>query len=84
MILKCFLKGFGKNTARLQQDGSYRTLVGNHLIAIHPSSVLFGRRVEAIMYNEHVYTSRNYARGVSAIQMNWIGEAVSLQTIQSA
>ncbi|EFQ99033.1 ATP-dependent RNA helicase DHX8 [Nannizzia gypsea CBS 118893] len=75
-ILTSFLTGFATNTARLLPDGSYRTLVGNQTVAIHPSSVLFGRKVEAIMYNEFVFTSRSYARGVSAVQMNWIGEVL--------
>lgn len=58
--------------ARLSSDGTYKTLVGNQTIAIHPSSVLFGKKVEAIMYNEFVYTTRSYARGVSAIQAVWL------------
>lgn len=45
-------------------------------MAIHPSSVLFGKRVEAIMYNEFVFTNRSYARGVSAVQMDWVGEVL--------
>ncbi|CUS07591.1 unnamed protein product [Tuber aestivum] len=65
-ILKCFLKGFLHNTAR--------TVVGNQAVAIHPSSVLFGKRVEAIVYHEFVYTTRAFARGVSAVEMGWIGE----------
>lgn len=76
-ILKCFLKGFAPNTARLIPDGYYRTMVGNQTVAIHPSSGLFGKKVEAIMYNEFVFTNRSYARTVSAVQMDWIGEAVA-------
>ncbi|KAL9633580.1 MAG: hypothetical protein Q9204_003336 [Flavoplaca sp. TL-2023a] len=76
-ILRCFLKGFATNTARLMPDGSYKTVVGNQLVAIHPSSGLHGKKVEAIMYNEFVFTNRSYARGVSAIQMDWVGEAIS-------
>lgn len=75
-VLKAFLKGFSLNTARLCPDGSYRTLVGNQTVAIHPASGLFGRKVEAIMYNEFVFTNRSYARGVSAVQMDWIAEAM--------
>lgn len=77
-ILKSFLTGFATNTARLFPDGSYRTIVGNQTVAIHPSSVLFGRKVEAIMYNEYVFTNRSYARGVSAVQMNWVGEVLGV------
>lgn len=77
-IVKCFLKGFKMNTARLMPDGSYKTVVGNQTVAIHPSSGLFGKKVEAIMYNEFVFTTKSYARGVSAVQMNWVGEAMGV------
>ncbi|KAL2872545.1 putative ATP-dependent RNA helicase (Hrh1) [Aspergillus lucknowensis] len=76
-ILKSFLRGFSTNTARLVPDGSYRTVVGNQTVAIHPSSVLFGKKVEAILYNEFVFTNRSYARGVSAVQLDWVGEALA-------
>ncbi|KAJ5676177.1 ATP-dependent RNA helicase prh1 [Penicillium macrosclerotiorum] len=77
LILQSFLCGFATNTARLVPDGSYRTVVGNQTVAIHPSSVIFGKKVEAIMYNEFVFTNRSYARGVSAVQMDWVGEALA-------
>jgi len=75
-ILRCFLRGFGGNVARLMPDGGYRTFAGNQAVAIHPSSVLFGRKVEAILYNEFVFTSRTYARGVSAVQADWVAEVI--------
>ncbi|MCJ1402342.1 putative ATP-dependent RNA helicase dhr2 [Xylographa trunciseda] len=77
-ILKAFLRGFAANTARLLPDGSYRSLAGNQAVAIHPSSGLFGRRVEAIVYNEFVFTNRSYARGVSAVQMDWVAEVLGV------
>jgi len=78
-ILRCFLRGFGWKTALLCADGGYRTIAGKHEIAIHPSSVLAGRKVEAIMYNEFVFTNRSYARGVSAVQTNWVVEVTEGQ-----
>ena len=75
-LLKAFLAGFGTNTAMLWPDGSYKTWQGKQVVAIHPSSVLFGRKVEAIMYNEFVYTTKAYARGVSAVQLDWVTSAL--------
>ncbi|KAH0843741.1 putative ATP-dependent RNA helicase DHX35 [Fonsecaea pedrosoi] len=40
-ILKCIMTGFHPNVARLCPDGSYRTILTNQVVAIHPSSVLF-------------------------------------------
>ena len=75
-ILKSLLRGFFSNTARLMPDGSYKTLTGNQTVAIHPSSVLFGRKIEAIMFSEFVFTTKAYARGISAVQLDWINEVV--------
>lgn len=65
------------NTARLMPDGSYRTILGNQTVAIHPSSVLFGKKVEAIMFSEFVFTNKSYARGVSSIRLDWVGELLA-------
>jgi ATP-dependent RNA helicase DHR2 len=75
-ILACMLRGFISNTARMMPDGSYKTLMGNQTVAIHPGSVLFGRKVEAIVFNEFVFTGKAWARGVSAVQLNWVSEVV--------
>jgi hypothetical protein len=53
-ILKSFLSGFFQNTALLQPDGTYKSVLGGQTISIHPGSSMFGKRVEAIMYNELV------------------------------
>ena len=73
-ILKCFLKGFSSNTARVLPGGGYKTFTGNQTVKIHPSSSLQGRSVEAIMFDKYIYTTKAYARGVSAVQVDWIDE----------
>jgi ATP-dependent RNA helicase DHR2 len=60
----------------LAPDGSFVTVNGKHVVAIHPSSVMHGQKKEAIMFLEHVYTNKNYAKKVSAIQAAWIAEAL--------
>ncbi|KAG9793402.1 putative ATP-dependent RNA helicase, partial [Aureobasidium melanogenum] len=86
-ILKCILTGYHANVARLSPDGSYRTVLTNQPVAIHPSSVLFSagggggggpKKFEGIVYNEFVYTgTKAYARGVSAVEMRWLGEILN-------
>lgn len=76
-ILKCFLRvSYPGRIARLCPDKSYKTFEGNHVVAIFPNSVLFGRKVEALMYNEFVYTNKTYARGVSVFQLKWLEEII--------
>lgn len=76
VILKCFLTGFAMKTALLAPDASYVTSFGKHVVAIHPASVLHGQKKEAIMFLEHVFTTKNYAKKVSVVQANWIYEAM--------
>ncbi|KAH8552048.1 P-loop containing nucleoside triphosphate hydrolase protein [Umbelopsis sp. PMI_123] len=71
-ILKSFLSGFFQNTALLQPDGTYKSVLGGQTISIHPGSSMFGKRVEAIMYNELVFTTKQYVRGVSSVQAAWL------------
>jgi ATP-dependent RNA helicase DHR2 len=78
VLLKTFLKAFATKTAVLGPDGAYYTTVGRNIIAIHPSSVLFGKKVEAIMFLDHVFTAKSYAKKVSAIQANWIVGALDI------
>ncbi|KAK0383119.1 hypothetical protein NLU13_9032 [Sarocladium strictum] len=75
-LLRCFLHGFVNKTALLAPNGSFETCQGKHVVAIHPSSVLHGQKKEAIMFLEYVYTTKNYAKKVSAIQADWIVEAL--------
>ncbi|TID30895.1 hypothetical protein CANINC_000487 [Pichia inconspicua] len=74
LILKSFLHGFISNTAIGMPDRSYRTVTNGNLISIHPSSLLFGKKKDAIMYIEFVYTMKGYARNVSAIKLEWLQE----------
>ncbi|KAF2459256.1 P-loop containing nucleoside triphosphate hydrolase protein [Lineolata rhizophorae] len=76
-ILRCLLAGFASNTARLLPDGSFKTLLGNQTVAIHPSSVLFGKKVEAIVFSEFVYTNRSYARNVSSVKLSWVDDVLA-------
>lgn len=75
-ILKSFLSGFISNTAIGMPDRSYRTVTNGNLISIHPSSLLFGKKKDAIMYIEFVYTIKGYARNASAIKLEWLQEVV--------
>ncbi|EER39253.1 ATP-dependent RNA helicase Prh1 [Histoplasma capsulatum H143] len=85
-ILKSFLTGFASNTARLAPDGSYKTIVGNQIVAIHPSSILYGRKVEAIMYNE-VTTLRSFKNGADLVnlpQAKFRGVAIAYHKLEAS
>ncbi|CAB4375012.1 unnamed protein product [Rhizophagus irregularis] len=74
IVLKCILCGFFRNSAILQPTNNYRTIFSNQNVNIHPSSTLFNKKVEAVMYTELVLTTKPYMKNVSAIQSNWLSD----------
>ncbi|PHH63685.1 hypothetical protein CDD81_5557 [Ophiocordyceps australis] len=81
-ILRCFLSNSGFKSALLMPDGSYKTSRVKHVVAIHPASVLYGQKKEAIMFLEHVFTTKSYVKKVSAIHATWIVEALEGKLLQ--
>ncbi|KAG1805388.1 P-loop containing nucleoside triphosphate hydrolase protein [Suillus variegatus] len=66
-VLRCFVTGLVQQSAFLQPDGTYKQTMGHSVIKIHPGSTLCDKKVPAIIYDELVYTSQIYARGVSSV-----------------
>jgi HrpA-like RNA helicase len=56
-ILLSLGSGLVQNSAFLQPDGSYKQTMGYSNVKVHPGSVLAGRRVPAIVYDELVSCS---------------------------
>ena len=73
-VLRALAAGFFLNVARRQADGSFKTVSTGQRLGIHPSSVLFHRPPEMILFNELVKTNRLYARDVSAVAPEWLAE----------
>ncbi|KAK9491838.1 P-loop containing nucleoside triphosphate hydrolase protein [Lipomyces doorenjongii] len=71
-IIQCFLTGFLANTALSLPGKMYRTIAGGQTINIHPSSSVFGKNEDAIMYTEYIFTTKAYARNVSPIDLEWL------------
>ncbi|KAF8533911.1 P-loop containing nucleoside triphosphate hydrolase protein [Trichophaea hybrida] len=74
-VLKAFLKGYFHQTARAAPDGGYLTVLSHQNVTIHPASILFGRRKEALVYHEYVFTTKPFARWCSAVQLDWVADA---------
>ncbi|KAI0004642.1 P-loop containing nucleoside triphosphate hydrolase protein [Russula compacta] len=73
-LLRCLLRGLLQHLAFLQPDGTYKQVMGPSVVKVHPSSFLMDKRSPAIIYNELVYTTNIYARGVSAVYKSFIAE----------
>ncbi|KAL0315774.1 UNVERIFIED_CONTAM: putative pre-splicing factor ATP-dependent RNA helicase DEAH5 [Sesamum radiatum] len=55
------------------QEG-YRTLVENQPVYIHPSSALFQRQPDWVIYHELVMTTKEYMREVTVVDPKWLVE----------
>ena len=75
-VQKCIVGGFFFHAARKDAQEGYRTLVENQPVYIHPSSCLFQRQPDWVIYHSLVMTTKEYMREVIAIDPKWLVEIV--------
>lgn len=75
-VRKAICSGFFTHAAKKdpQEPGSYRTVEDNNPVYIHPSSALFNRAPDWLIYHELVLTTKEYMREVMAIEPKWLTE----------
>ncbi|XP_059633114.1 probable pre-mRNA-splicing factor ATP-dependent RNA helicase DEAH5 [Cornus florida] len=73
-IRKAITAGFFFHGARKDPQEGYRTLVENQPVYIHPSSALFQRQPDWVIYHELVMTTKEYMREVTVIDPKWLVE----------
>ncbi|KAH7923231.1 P-loop containing nucleoside triphosphate hydrolase protein [Leucogyrophana mollusca] len=73
-VRKAICSGFFRNAAKKDPQEGYKTLVEGTPVYIHPSSALFNRNPEWLVYNELVLTTREYCHNVTTIEPKWLVE----------
>ncbi|CAH8392456.1 unnamed protein product [Eruca vesicaria subsp. sativa] len=71
-IRKAITAGFFFHGARKDPQEGYRTLVENQPVYIHPSSALFQRQPDWVIYHDLVMTAKEYMREVTVIDPKWL------------
>ncbi|KAL2259412.1 hypothetical protein VTK26DRAFT_6916 [Humicola hyalothermophila] len=74
-IRQALCSGFFRNTARKDPHEGYKTLTEGTPVYLHPSSALFGKQAEWVIYHELVLTTREYMHFTTAIEPKWLVEA---------
>jgi ATP-dependent RNA helicase DHX8/PRP22 len=64
-IRKAIVSGYFRHAAKKDPQEGYKTLVDQQCVYIHPSSSLFGKNPEWVVYHELVLTTKEYMREVS-------------------
>ncbi|XP_066599381.1 ATP-dependent RNA helicase DHX8 [Prorops nasuta] len=73
-VQKAVCSGFFRNAAKKDPQEGYRTLADSQVVYIHPSSALFNRQPEWVIYHELVQTTKEYMREVTTIDPKWLVE----------
>ncbi|XP_020969244.1 pre-mRNA-splicing factor ATP-dependent RNA helicase DEAH1-like isoform X1 [Arachis ipaensis] len=73
-IKKSITSGFFPHSARLQKNGSYRTVKHPQTVNIHPSSGLAQVLPRWVVYHELVLTTKEYMRQVTELKPEWLVE----------
>ncbi|KAL8975278.1 MAG: hypothetical protein Q9197_000490 [Variospora fuerteventurae] len=72
-IRKCLTAGYFSFAARMQPDGSFRAVTGDAVLHAHPSSVLFNRKAEWVIFNEILETgNKTFIRDITTIDKSWL------------
>ncbi|KAK3670182.1 DEAH-box ATP-dependent RNA helicase prp22 [Recurvomyces mirabilis] len=74
-VRQALCAGFFRNSARKDPQEGYKTLVEGTPVFMHPSSALFGKAAEHVIYHSLVETTREYMHNVTAIEPKWLVEA---------
>lgn len=73
-VQKAICSGFFRNAAKKDPQEGYRTLVDSQIVSIHPSSAIFHRQPEWVVYHEVVQTTKEYMRECTTIDAKWLVE----------
>ena len=71
---RAICSGFFRHAAKKDPQEGYKTLVEGTPVYIHPSSALFNRAPEWLIYNTLLLTTREYAQTVTAVEPKWLVE----------
>lgn len=74
IICKAITAGFFMNAAKKDPQEGYRTLVDQTPVYIHPSSSVFNKNPEYVIYHELVLTTKEYMRNILVIDAKWLYE----------
>lgn len=74
-VRQAMCTGFFRNAARKDPQEGYKTLTEGTPVYLHPSSALFGKQAEWVIYHTLVLTTKEYMHCTTAIEPKWLVEA---------
>ncbi|KND94514.1 putative ATP-dependent RNA helicase DHX35 [Tolypocladium ophioglossoides CBS 100239] len=74
-IRRCLTSGNFAHAARMQPDGTYRNVEGGTVLHAHPSSLMFNRKANWVVFHEVMETGeKTFIRDITKIEKGWLLE----------
>ncbi|KAI0484431.1 P-loop containing nucleoside triphosphate hydrolase protein [Xylariaceae sp. FL0804] len=74
-IRRCLTAGYFAHAAKMQPDGSFRNVQGGTVLHAHPSSLMFNRKADWVIFHEAMETgSKIFIRDVTKVDKTWLVE----------
>ncbi|RMZ83620.1 hypothetical protein DV738_g921, partial [Chaetothyriales sp. CBS 135597] len=74
-LLKCLTVGYFANSARMQPDGSFKTVSGDVTVHAHPTSLMFNRKADYVVFSEILETGdKIFIKDISKVEKAWLTE----------
>lgn len=74
-IRRCLTAGYFAHAAKMMPDGTFRTVDGGTVLYAHPSSLMFNRKAEWVVFTELMETGEKvFIRDVTKIERAWLTE----------
>ena len=74
-VRQALCSGFFRNAARKDPQEGYRTLIESTPVYLHPSSAMFGKPTEHVIFHTLVLTTKEYMHCTTGIEPKWLVEA---------
>merc|ERR1711939_1166903 len=74
-VRQALCAGFFRNSARKDPQEGYKTLIEGTPVYMHPSSALFGKPAEHVIFHTLVLTTKEYMHCATVIEPRWLVEA---------
>ncbi|EXJ63471.1 adenosinetriphosphatase [Cladophialophora psammophila CBS 110553] len=74
-VRQALCAGFFRNSARKDPQEGYKTLIEGTPVYMHPSSALYGKPAEHVIFHTLVLTTKEYMHCATVIEPKWLVEA---------
>ncbi|KAF9870135.1 helicase associated domain-containing protein [Colletotrichum karsti] len=74
-IRRCLTAGYFAHAARMQPDGTFRNVSGETTLHAHPTSLMFNRKADWVIFHEVMETgTKIFIRDITKIDKGWLVE----------